>query len=105
MLFMFESIKDPRALIVLDDPISSFDFDKRYGILFALFSKNGGVFSENLFGKTVLVMTHDFLVVSDLIGMPGKDMPSTFGSFLTCNPAGVLTCKPLGRDAIAPYTQ
>lgn len=106
VLFMFEAIHEPGALIVLDDPISSFDYDKRYGILYALFASDG-IFAENLQGKTVLVMTHDFLVVTDLISIPGKDVSATKvkGQFLSCNSKGVLQATPLGKDAIAPYTQ
>ena len=106
VLFMFEAIREPGALIVLDDPISSFDYEKRYGIMHALFSAEG-LFSENLYGKTALVMTHDFLVVSDLICIPGEGVSKTRtkGQFLRCDSAGVLHTVPLGKDAIAPYTQ
>lgn len=103
-LFMFEAINDPRALIVLDDPISSFDFDKRYGILHALFSDKSGVFKRNLRGCSVLAMTHDFLVVNDLINIPGKGLAAVKGNLLSCN-GGLLSCQPLTRDSIAPYTQ
>ena len=103
-LFMFEAVRDPRSLVVLDDPISSFDFDKRYGILYALFTKDGGVFKQNLSGRSVLVMTHDFLVVNDLLNIPGKGMAMTKGNLLSCED-GVLCCKSLTKDAIAPYAQ
>lgn len=103
-LFMFEALSEHRPLVVLDDPISSFDYDKRYGILYALFAKDG-LFSRNLRGETVLVMTHDFLVVSDLIKMPGKGLSTAKGQFLSCDAAGVLHAVPLDSNAIVPYTQ
>ena len=103
-LFMFEALTDPRSLVILDDPISSFDFDKRYGILYALFSKDDSVFAHNLNGHSVLVMTHDFLVVNDLLNIPGKNMAKTKGCLIS-NERGVLRCEPLSKGSIAPYTQ
>lgn len=103
-LFMFEVLHEQHPLVVLDDPISSFDYDKRYGILYALFAEDS-LFSRNLRGETVLVMTHDFLVVSDLIKMPGKGLSRAKGQFLSSDAAGILHAVPLGQNAIAPYTQ
>lgn len=105
VLFMFEAIHDKPSLIVLDDPISSFDYDKRYGVLYALFSTDSNVFSENLSRKTALVLTHDFLVISDLIGMPGKNIPSTKGNYITADKKGSFQIIPMEKDAILPYTQ
>lgn len=104
MLFMFEALYEQKPLIVLDDPISSFDYDKRYGVLYALFAKNS-LFSRNLRGESVLVMTHDFLVVSDLIKLPGNGLGSAKGQFLSCDSKGVLHSVDLDANAIVPYTQ
>lgn len=107
ILFMHEAIKAPDGLIVLDDPISSFDYDKRYGVLYALFSSHRTVFSENLNRKTVVVATHDPLVVRDLltIKIPGRRNRSTKGLFLSINKKGQLCSKELRNDSMAPYTQ
>lgn len=105
ILFMFEVLHEKPALIVLDDPISSFDYDKRYGILFALFSHTDSVFNCNLSNKTVLVLTHDFLVVSDLINIPGKGMSRALGQFITIDAGGVLHATQMNKDALIPYTQ
>ena len=104
VLFMFEVLHEKRPLVVLDDPISSFDYDKRYGILYALFAEDS-LFSRNLRGQTVLVMTHDFLVVSDLVKMPGKGLSAAKGQFLSCDAKGILHAVPLNAEAIVPYTQ
>lgn len=107
VLFMHEAIKQSPALIVLDDPISSFDYDKRYGILYALFSSQCHIFAENLAGKTVLVTTHDPLVVCDLvkIRVPGIGAKSIKGQYLTCDSDGVLSSTPLSEESMEPFTQ
>ena len=107
MLFMHEAIKKPNGIFILDDPISSFDFDKRYGVLYALFSDKSRLFSSNFKGKTVVVMTHDLLVISDLIGIqvPGVKTSGISGSYLSVDGAGKLTCTALTSQALAPYTQ
>lgn len=62
VLFMYDCLKTGADLVVLDDPISSFDKNKKYAIVDALFRK------ENSFrGKTVLLLTHDFEPVVDMM--------------------------------------
>ena len=62
VLFMYDCLKSEAELIILDDPISSFDKNKKYAIVDALFRK------ENSFrGKTVLFLTHDFEPVVDMM--------------------------------------
>lgn len=62
VLFMYDCLKSEADLIILDDPISSFDKNKKYAIVDALFRK------ENSFrGKTVLFLTHDFEPVVDMM--------------------------------------
>src|SRR5690606_25225559 len=39
VLFMFQALKEKADLIILDDPISSFDKNKKYAIMDMLFSK------------------------------------------------------------------
>lgn len=103
-LFMFVALSDPKALIVLDDPISSFDYDKRYGVLHALLGADT-CFERNLRGRTVLLLTHDYLVVQDLIALPGRGGPSVNGQFLSTTKDGVLRARPLGSENILPYEQ
>lgn len=57
-LFALEAIKKENSLIVLDDPISSYDSEKRAAILISLFcEKKTGLC---LRGRTIAILTHDF---------------------------------------------
>jgi hypothetical protein len=60
VLFMFECLSKNPDLIILDDPISSFDKDKKFAILDRLFLQ-----TNSLKGKTVLLLTHDMEPVID----------------------------------------
>ncbi|MCE5213059.1 MAG: hypothetical protein LLG40_16075 [Deltaproteobacteria bacterium] len=62
VLFMYDALKSKPDLIVLDDPISSFDKNKKYAIIDMLFRK-GKSFS----GKTVLMLSHDFEPIIDMV--------------------------------------
>lgn len=61
VLFMYEALKENPDLIILDDPISSFDRNKKYAIIDALFRG-----TKSLKGKTVVMFTHDFEPVLDI---------------------------------------
>lgn len=57
-LFALEATKKEKSLIVLDDPISSYDSEKRAAILISLFcDKRTGLCLKE---KTLIVLTHDF---------------------------------------------
>ncbi|MDF1830618.1 hypothetical protein, partial [Cycloclasticus pugetii] len=60
VLFMFDALKTSPDLIVLDDPISSFDKNKKYAIIEMLFRKE-----RSFRGKTVLLLSHDFEPIVD----------------------------------------
>lgn len=62
VLFMYDAVKSKPDLIVLDDPISSFDKNKKYAIINMLFRKG-----KSLRGKTVLMLTHDFEPIIDMV--------------------------------------
>ncbi len=62
VLFMYDAISNNPDLIILDDPISSFDKNKKYGIMNTLF-KYPGLFKE----KTVLLLTHDYEVIINIL--------------------------------------
>lgn len=62
VLFMYQALYNQANLIVLDDPISSFDQNKKFAILDMLFIKG-----NSLRGKTVLMLTHDLDPVIDAI--------------------------------------
>ena len=63
ILFVFSALNSQAKLIVLDDPISSFDGNKKFAIVDMLFGKTKGL----LRGCTVLMLTHDFTPVIDIM--------------------------------------
>lgn len=100
VLFMYNSIYNHADFIILDDPISSFDKNKKFAILNMLFVKN-----NSLRGKTTLLLTHDFEPVIDTI----YNHPSFFegvpkAAFLE-NLAGQLTEYEIIKDDILSSVQ
>lgn len=67
ILFMFKALSEKADLIILDDPISSFDGIKKYTIMQTLFQPYG---ENSLNGKTILFLTHDFNPVIDFFYNP-----------------------------------
>lgn len=64
VLFMYYALSKNPDLIILDDPISSFDGNKKYAIINRLFS-NKGDYEDSFYNKTVLMLTHDFEPIID----------------------------------------
>lgn len=62
VLFMYQTLKENADFIILDDPISSFDTNKKFAILTMLFRG-----SNSFQGKTVLMLTHDFEPIIDIV--------------------------------------
>lgn len=62
ILFMLEAVSKDPDLIILDDPISSFDEHKKYAIIDMLFRDK-----NSLKNKTVLLLTHDFEPIIDIV--------------------------------------
>ena len=62
VLFMYHALKSQPDLIILDDPISSFDKNKKYAIVDMLFRKE-----RSFRGKTVILLTHDFEPIVDMV--------------------------------------
>ncbi len=65
VLFLHYASAQNPDLIILDDPISSFDANKKYAIMNRLFANDSKL--KTLYKKTVLMLTHDFQPVIDLI--------------------------------------
>ena len=63
VMFMFEAISDNADLIVLDDPISSFDENKKFAIVRRLFDNHKPSFRD----RTVLMLTHDMQPIIDYV--------------------------------------
>lgn len=61
-LFLFDCLYDNPDLIILDDPVSSFDFNKKFAITHYLFNQ-----TNCLKDKTVLMLTHDLEPIIDML--------------------------------------
>jgi energy-coupling factor transporter ATP-binding protein EcfA2 len=97
VLFMFDAIKSAAGLIVLDDPISSFDKNKKYAIIDMLFRRE-----LSLRGKTVLMLTHDLDPVVDMLIHHSDRFEKPIVAFLD-NANGLLTEKPVVRADIKTF--
>lgn len=86
ILFMYYAHMQNADLIILDDPISSFDSNKKYAILHRMF-KNIGKKDVSLVGKTVLFLTHDFEPITDFIVVGKLPKEQVSASFI-CNVDG-----------------
>lgn len=73
VLFMYECLAKKPDLIILDDPISSFDKNKKYAILEMLFRREA---KDCLKGQTVLMLTHDVEPIIDTV----KSVSSQFSN-------------------------
>ena len=99
ILFMYEVLKNNPELIILDDPISSFDKNKKFAIMEMLFRGE-----KSFKNKTILMLTHDFEPIVDII----FHHPDIFNevkpnaNYLE-NIEGVLIEKPITRNDIKTF--
>lgn len=80
VLFMHYALSENPDLIILDDPISSFDSNKKYAIINRLFLNNDN--KESFYKKTVMMLTHDFEPIIDFISNKKPNGGSANASFL-----------------------
>lgn len=81
----------------LDDPISSFDSNKKYAIINRLFKT--GEKGNSLYERTVLMLTHDFEPVIDYIQTnSGRQTPTSVCANYFENKDGHLQCTPICKD-------
>lgn len=100
VLFMYRAIKENPDLVILDDPISSFDKNKKYAIMEMLFQGTG-----SLQGRTVMMLTHDFDPIVDLIHTSSircRFNPVPVAAFL-CNENGSLHEKEINPSNIISF--
>lgn len=99
-LFMFSVLKENPDLVILDDPITSFDGNKKFALLNMLFLSD-----RCLRNRTVLMLTHEFGSVIDVIStMPYNFHPAPHGAFLTITD-GILTEKSITKSDIKSFKQ
>jgi len=101
ILFMYEAIKNDVDLIVLDDPISSFDKNKKFAIINRLF-KGKNSFQD----RTVLMLTHDFDPIVDMlcnVKEQFKNYPQR--AYFLENNDGILIEKEIQKENIQTFYQ
>ncbi|NHC15141.1 AAA family ATPase [Motilibacter deserti] len=102
VLFMHHVRRDAPALVVLDDPVSSFDKTKKFAILHKLFHG-----AQSLRGFTTLLLTHDIEPAIDIV------RTATSGQFQAATPAvhflqgrgGQVEEKPIKPTDIMTFSQ
>ena len=96
LLFMFDAIRKNSDLVILDDPISSFDSSKKYAIINRLFMT--GNRENSLYMRTVLLLTHDMEPVIDYVQVGGKIDSSFLNATFMQNLDGTLVEYPIQKD-------
>lgn len=95
VLFMYEVLKNNPDLVILDDPISSFDGNKKFAIMNMLFMGK-----KCLKDRTVLLLTHEFNTVIDAIkNMAHLFNPGPKAAFLSVK-SGELSEEVINKDDI-----
>jgi ABC-type multidrug transport system ATPase subunit len=69
-LFAFGAKTEENALIILDDPISSYDSNKKFAIIHYLFTGK-----KHLRNKTILLLTHDLEPIINLYKVETRSIP------------------------------
>jgi len=88
VLFMHYAFSKNADLVILDDPISSFDSTKKYAIIDRLFLNAPG--KKSLYRKTVLMLTHDFQPVIDFV-VNHKPNGGSASAFFLRNQTGIVS--------------
>lgn len=97
-LFMYSALHENPDLVILDDPISSFDGNKKFAIINMLFMGSNS-FKE----KTVLLLTHEFNIVIDAIyNFKSKILPTPITHFLSIKD-GNLSEKEIKKEDIKSF--
>lgn len=102
VLFMYECLAKKPDLIILDDPISSFDKNKKYAILEMLFRRDA---NSCLKSKTVLMLTHDVEPIIDTIRSLEKQFNNQTSSAFLRLAAGQISEFPIAKDDIQTFSQ
>lgn len=96
VLFMYYAHKKNPDLIILDDPISSFDLNKKYAIMHRMFkfkSQN----NISLAGRTVLLLTHDFEPIIDFCVLGKLDRSLIMATYIW-NDKGIVDERRIDPD-------
>ena len=101
VLFMHQVLSENPDIIVLDDPISSFDKNKKFAILHELFQGRA-----SLQGRTTLMLTHDIEPAIDVIKSTSRVFQgsSPSATFLTSS-GGQIKESPIQRGDIQTFAK
>lgn len=99
VLFMYESISKDISMVVLDDPISSFDRNKKFALIDMLFMKD-----NSLKNRTVLMLTHDFEPVIDMMHALYKKFRNNISTHYVYEAGGALIEVPISKSDIKSFT-
>lgn len=98
LLFMYQCLSSKPDLIVLDDPISSFDKNKKYAIMRKLFVEKNSL--KNL---TVLMLTHDFEPIIDFFKIIPIDDKNK--AHLIFNKGGEINESMISKDDVLTFIE
>lgn len=102
VLFMYECLAKKPNLIILDDPISSFDKNKKYAILEMLFRRDANLCLK---GKTLLMLTHDVEPIIDTLkSVRGQFSNQVNAAFLRLRD-NEISEQSIGSDDIKTFVQ
>lgn len=102
VLFMYECLANKPDLIVLDDPISSFDKNKKYAILEMLFRRKP---MNCLKSKTVLMLTHDVEPIIDTVKAVAKQFANQVSASYLRFSNGEIEEQNIRKDDIKTFSQ
>lgn len=102
VLFMYECLAKKPDLIVLDDPISSFDKNKKYAILEMLFR---GKPENCLKSDTVLMLTHDVEPIIDTVKALSNQFYNQLSASYLRYSLGTVSELTISKDDLKTFTQ
>jgi ABC-type multidrug transport system ATPase subunit len=100
VLFMYQVRHEKPDLVVLDDPVSSFDQTKKFAILHELFRGK-----HSIRDQTTLMLTHDLEPAIDIVRLSTRRlfaMAKPVAHFLTSKD-GEITEKSIGKDDLKTF--
>lgn len=113
VLFMYQCLNENADFIIFDDPISSFDKNKKFAILNMLFNwykkedlKDWNIKWKNLRWKTILMLTHDFDPILDIFKnkLKNLDLDKKEAFFIENNNWKIIETE-IKEDDIKNYTE
>lgn len=98
VLFMYQVLSEKPDLIILDDPISSFDKNKKFAILHELFRGKA-----SLRDKTTLLLTHDIEPAIDVIKSTNAFQGASPSATFLSSRGGIVKEVPIEREDIQTF--